>query len=632
MKAVSAKKYFFEGNLRFIYMEIRNIVIIAHVDHGKTTLVDALLKQTKTFRHNQKEMGEVLIMDSNELEKEKGITILAKNTSVFYRDTKINIIDTPGHADFGGEVERTINMASGAVLLVDAAEGPLPQTKFVLKKALAAGLKIILVINKIDKRDARPSEVLEEVENLFLDLADDDSSLEFVTLYAVGRDGKAFYTLPDNYTDQTKGDLTPLFETILENIPNSRQNEDQPLQMLISTLDYDNYVGRLCIGKVSQGTLKKGESVALVDKGKTLGTYKIQKLFTTNGLNRDEAEIIPAGDIATLAGIPDLTIGQTVCDPEYPQSLPSIAVEDPTIKITIGPNTSPFSGKEGKFTTSRQLGERLMKEIETNLGLRVEDDEGSAKFIVSGRGELHLAMLIEAMRREGYEMEVSKPQVIYKTIEGQICEPYEEVTIEVDDEFFGLITEEMGKRKAQMLDMKKDDKRTRIVYKIASQNLLGIRNSLLTKTRGTAQLHSYFLGYEPKGQKMDTLRSGALVAVKPGSAFNYAIGKIQDRGILFISHGEPVYEGMVVGAANKSEDIEVNICKAKQLTNNRSSGEGVSVSITPATVLTLEQSLDFIAEDELLEVTPQSLRIRKNWLSTVERRVQERRLRDIRES
>lgn len=613
-------------------METRNIVIIAHVDHGKTTLVDALLKQTKTFRDNQKEMSQELIMDSNELEREKGITILAKNTSIFYKNTKINIIDTPGHADFGGEVERTINMASGAVLLVDAAEGPLPQTKFVLKKALQNGLKIILVINKIDKKDARPEEVISEVENLFLELADDDSSLEFITLYAVGRDGKAFYKLPEKYTPETEGDLTPLFETIMNEMPNEAITDDKPLQMLISTLDYDNYVGRLCIGKVTQGTLKKEQTVALVDNNKTIGTYKVQKLYTTVGLKREEQTAVTSGDIATLAGIPELTIGQTVCDPAFPQSLPAIAVEEPTIKITIGPNTSPFAGKEGKFTTSRQLRERLMKEIETNLGLHVDDDTESAKFIVSGRGELHLSMLIESMRREGYEMEVSKPQVIYKTINGEICEPYEEVTIEVDDNFFGIVTEEMGKRKANMLDMKKEKGQTRIVYKIASQNLLGIRNSLLTKTRGTAQLHSYFLGYEPKGGVMDMLRNGALVAVKPGMAYNYSIGKIQERGTLFIGHGTDVYEGMVVGVANKMDDIEVNICKAKQLTNNRSSGEGVSVSIIPPTTLSLEQSLDFIAEDELLEVTPMSLRIRKKWLATVQRRVETRRFRDIRES
>lgn len=618
-------------------MEIRNIVIIAHVDHGKTTLVDAMLKQTHTFRENEKEMTQELIMDSNELEREKGITILAKNTSIFFHppshktsegQSKINIIDTPGHADFGGEVERTINMASGAILLVDAAEGPLPQTKFVLKKALETGLKIILVINKIDKKDARPAEVLKEVENLFLDLANNETSLHMPILYAVGRDGKAFYQLPKKYSPDLKGDLTPLFETIIKEVTNSVKDEDKPLQMLISTLDYDNYVGRLCIGKITQGRLKKDQSIVLVDENKIIGSYKVQKLYTTIGLKRIEAESVSAGDIATLAGIPDLNIGQTVCDPKFPHSLPKIDIEDPTIKITIGPNTSLFAGREGKYTTSRQIRERLMKEIETNLGLRIVDDEQSVKFIVSGRGELHLAILIEAMRREGYEMEVSKPEVIYKTIHGKVCEPFEEVTIEVAEEFFGLISEEMGKRRGEMVDMKKEGSQVRIIYKIASQNLLGIRNSLLTKTRGTAQLNSYLLGYEPKGTKMDSLRNGALVAVKPGVAFNYAIGKIQDRGILFVGAGTEIYEGMVVGAANKPEDIEVNICKAKQLTNNRSAGEGVSVSIAPPNVLTLEQSLDFIAEDELLEVTPKSLRIRKRWLSTVERRVHDRRQRN----
>ncbi len=615
-------------------MEIRNIAIIAHVDHGKTTLVDALLKQTHTFRSNQKEMSETLIMDSNDLERERGITILAKNTSVFYKNTKINIIDTPGHADFGGEVERTINMASAAILLVDAAEGPLPQTKFVLKKALQAGLRIILVINKIDKRDARPVEIVSEVENLFLDLAEDDSSLEFTTLYAVGRDGKAFYTLPATYTADTPGDLSPLFETVMKEVPNAVKNEDKPLQMQISTLEYDNYVGRLCIGKIEQGILKKDQTVAVVgENDKTLGTYKVSKLYTTSGLNRTEVDEAVAGDIATIAGIPILTIGQTVCDPAFPQSMPHITVEEPTIKISIGPNTSPFGGKEGKFSTSRQLRERLYKEIETNLGLRVEDDTEGVGFIVSGRGELHLAVLLEQMRREGYEMEVSKPQVIYKTIEGEICEPFEEATIEVDEEYFGVIAEEMGKRKATMVDMKKESGgRNRVIYRIASQNLLGIRNSLLTKTRGTAILHTFFLGYFPKGQRMEDTRNGSLVSVKGGEAANYSIGKVQARGVLFVAHGDIVYEGMVVGAANKMDDIEVNVSKEKQLTNNRSAGEGVSIGIVPATKLTLEQSLDFINDDELLEITPISLRIRKRVLQSTLRKVNDRRLRQIRES
>lgn len=606
-------------------MNIRNIAIIAHVDHGKTTLVDALLKQTHTFRDNQKEMSETLIMDSNDLEREKGITILAKNTSVFYKDEKINIIDTPGHADFGGEVERIINMASGAVLLVDAAEGPLPQTRFVLKKALEAKLKIILIINKIDKRDARPDEVLNEVENLFLELAHDENALHFTKLYAVGRDGKAFLTLPEHYSSETPGDLTPLFETIIKEIPNSAINEDKPFQMLISTLDYDNYVGKLCIGKVSQGVLSKGQTVSLVDEQKSLGNFKVMKLYTSVGLQRKEVDKVTAGDIVAIAGIPELTIGQTVTDPAFPNSLPKINIEEPTIKISLGPNTSPFAGREGKYSTSRQIKERLMKEKETNLGLRIEEDPEGVNFTVSGRGELHLAILIETMRREGYEMQISKPQVIYKTIDGVVCEPYEEVTIDVAQDFLGVIQEEMGKRRGVMSDMTSDhNNNARIVYKISSQNLLGIRNTLMTNTRGTAIMSTYFLGYEPKGLKLESLRNGALVAVKPGTTLNYGLQNAQDRGMLFIGSGVEVYEGMVVGVASRDMDIEVNVCKSKQLTNNRSSGEGVNISVSPHTELSLEQSLDFINDDELLEVTPINIRIRKKALTASGRRISSR--------
>lgn len=605
-------------------MEIRNIAIIAHVDHGKTTLVDALLKQTHTFRENQKEMSETLIMDSNDLEREKGITILAKNTSVFYKDSKINIIDTPGHADFGGEVERTINMASAAVLLVDAAEGPLPQTKFVLKKAIEARLKIILVINKIDKKDARPREVLSEVESLFLSLAHDESALDFTTIYAVGRDGKAFLTLPSSYSSEMEGDLSPLFETILKEVPNAAIHEDKPFQMLISTLDYDNYVGKLCIGRVNQGVLQKNQNIVLVEDDKVIGTYKAQKLFTTMGLQRIEVDKVSAGDIATIAGIPELTIGQTICDPSNPKSLPTIQIEEPTIKITIGPNTSPFVGKSGKFRTSRQIKERLLKEKETNLGLRIEDESEGVNFAVYGRGELHLAVLIENMRREGFEMEVSKPEVVYKTINGEICEPYEEVTIEIDEEFIGSVTEELGKRKAILTDMKNEDGKARIIYKISSRNLLGLRNSLLTKTRGTMIINSYFMGFEKKGSGMDSLRNGALIAVKPGETISYGLTAAQERGTLFVGPNVPVYAGMVVGLASKTQDIEVNVCKSKQLTNNRSSGEGVSASLAPPVTLSLEQSLDFINEDELLEVTPTDLRMRKRYLDENERKAHAR--------
>lgn len=611
-------------------MEIRNIAIIAHVDHGKTTLVDAILKQTHTFRENQKEMNETLIMDSNDLEKEKGITILAKNTAVFYLPAgrqvkvKINIIDTPGHADFGGEVERTINMASGAILLVDAAEGPLPQTKFVLKKALESYLKIILVINKIDKKDARPKEVLSQVESLFLELAKDENQLHFTTLYAVGKDGKVFEKLPEKYSSSLPGDLTPLFETIVKEIPNSAINNDKPFQMLISTLDWDNYVGRLCIGKVNQGSLEKNQLISLVENNKILGNYKVQKLYTYEGLQKKEVDKVISGDIVAIAGIPELNIGQTITDPKNPISLPTIKVEEPTIKITIGPNTSPFAGLEGKLGTSRQIKERLFKEKQTNLGLKIEQDINGTSFIVSGRGELHLAVLIETMRREGFELQVSKPQVIYKKINGVECEPYEEVTVDCEKKFMGEVTEEFGKRKGEMIDMITMGENIRLKYKISDNNLLGIRSVLMTKTRGTAVMSSYFLGYQPKKGRVDSIRNGALVAVKSGEAMTYGLVNAQDRGVLFVSPGEKIYEGMVVGVGTREFDIEVNVCKEKKLTNNRSAGEGVSIPLTPATKLTLEQCLDFINDDEYLEVTPQSLRIRKKILSSVERRVAKR--------
>ncbi|VVA44439.1 GTP-binding protein TypA/BipA homolog [Candidatus Roizmanbacteria bacterium] len=605
-------------------MEIRNVVIIAHVDHGKTTLVDAILKQTHTFRDNQKEMGETLIMDSNDLEREKGITILAKNTAVFYNKSKINIIDTPGHADFGGEVERVINMASGAILLVDAAEGPLPQTKFVLKKAIEAKLKLILIINKIDKKDARPKEVLAQVEDLILELALDESFLHFKTLYAVGRDGKAFYELPEKYSPDSKDNLVPLFDTIIKEIDNSATDDDKPFQMLISTLDYDNYVGKLCIGEVSQGILKKDQPIVLVQDNKIIGQYRAQKLYTFEGLQKKEVNWVASGDIVAIAGIPQLNIGQTICDPSNPVSLPSIKVEDPTIKITIGPNTSPFSGREGKFCTSRQIKERLEKEKQTNLGLKIEPDPEGVNYVVYGRGELHLAILIETMRREGYELQVSKPQVIYKKIDGVINEPYEEVTIDVDKEYMGLVTEEFGKRKGEMIDMVTTSNTTRLKYKISDYNLLGVRSSLLTKTRGTAILSAYFLGYFPKGPKMESSRNGALIATKPGVTVTYGLVKSQSRGTLFVGIGVEVYEGMVVGLSSREMDIDVNVVKEKQLTNNRSAGEGVSVGLIPSSPMSLEQSLDFINDDEMLEVTPLNIRIRKTHLSPSQRRIEGR--------
>ncbi|MFS8160081.1 MAG: GTP-binding protein, partial [Candidatus Roizmanbacteria bacterium] len=515
-------------------MNIRNIAIIAHVDHGKTSLVDTLLKQSHVFRDNQKEMNENLLMDSNDLEREKGITILAKNTSVEYKGEKINIIDTPGHADFGSEVERILNMASGAILLVDAAEGPLPQTKFVLRKALDAKLKIILLINKIDKRDSRAEEVLHEVENLFLDLAEDEESLHFTTLYGVGRDGKIFYDLPESYSSDMEGDLVPLLETIAKEVPNSHIDEDKPFQMLISTLDYDSYVGRICIGKVMRGSLKKGDRISLVSDGNVIGTYSATKLFTSAGLQRLEVDEIVSGDIAALAGIAELTIGQTVTDPATPEGLPVIKVEDPTIKIKIGPNTSPFAGKEGQFVTTRQIGARLNKELETDLGLRVEDDSQSTGFIVSGRGELHLSILIERMRREGFEMEVSKPQVIFKDVDGTKSEPYEELTVDVAKEYMGAVTDEIGKRKGSLINMTPTGSTgLRLVYKISSRNLIGIRSTMMTNTRGTAILNTYLLGYEPVGVAMNSVRNGALISSQSGVTLAYGLSNAEARGTLF---------------------------------------------------------------------------------------------------
>ncbi|MBP9815669.1 translational GTPase TypA [Candidatus Woesebacteria bacterium] len=602
---------------------IRNIAIIAHVDHGKTTLVDTLLKQTKTFRDNQKEMFQDLIMDSGDLEREKGITILAKNTSIFYEDTKINIIDTPGHADFGGEVERVLNMASGAILLVDAAEGPLPQTRFVLKKALENHLKIILVINKIDKKDARPLAVRAEVENLFLELAHDESALDFTTLYAVGRDGKAFYELPEDYLKTEDATLKPLFDTILKEIEDVSGPVDEPFQMLISTLDQDDYVGKLCIGKVTRGVCALGQTISLVEEGVVKGTYKVTKLYTSTGLIREPVEKVSAGDIIAIAGIPELTIGQTITDPATPESLPTISVEEPTLKITLGPNTSPFAGREGEFTTSRQIKERLLREKEINLGLHIEDDTQSVNFIVSGRGELHLSVLIETMRREGFEMQVSKPEVLYKEIDGRTCEPFEEVTVDVAPDFVGAVNEEMGKRRAAMQSMHNELTGTsRLVFKIASANLLGIRSTLMTKTRGTAVMSSYFLGYEPKeGGSLETLRGGAMIATQTAVSTTYGILNVQSRGSLFIAPAVQVYEGMVVGVSSRQDDMEVNVCKVKNLTNNRSRGEGVTDGLTPHVIMTLEECLDFLGDDELLEVTPKTLRIRKKFLKEAQRRV-----------
>jgi GTP-binding protein len=605
---------------------IRNIAIIAHVDHGKTTLVDGMLKQTHTFRENEEAFSQTAILDSNDLEREKGITILAKNTSVFYKSpttketVKINIIDTPGHADFGGEVERVLNMAEGAILVVDAAEGPLPQTSFVLKLALLYNLKIILVINKIDKKLARPKEVLQETEELFLRLAHYPEHLDFNIVYAVGRDGKAFLELPKNYDSQNKGDLTPLFEEIIKTVPAPKQDTNKPFQMLISTLDYDTYLGKLAIGKIQSGIVHIGQNLSIVTPEKTIDSFKVEKLFGSVGLKREEIESAQAGDIAAIAGKTKLAINQTLCDPQHQIALPAIAISPPTLKITIGPNTSPFSGREGKYVTSRQIYDRLLKEKETNLGLLIAQDENSSKFVVSGRGELHLAVLIENMRREGYEMEVSKPQVIEKNIDGKLHEPFLEVTAEVPSEFIGIITEEFGKRKAALIDMiSHQNGLTKFIYRISERNFLGARSILLTATRGTVNVSSLFIDYLPVGEALPKLRNGAIIVYDSGKALAYGLQTVCERGILFIPAGTEVYEGMVVGLNAKEEDMEINVCKGKKLTNMHTENSDEAIVLTPPLIMSLEQSLDFIADDELLEVTPKNLRIRKKFLSHVDR-------------
>jgi GTP-binding protein len=595
--------------------DIRDIAIIAHVDHGKTTLVDGMLKQTHTFRDNQAEMQQTTILDRNELEREKGITILAKNTAVNYKGVKINIIDTPGHADFGGEVERVLNMADAALLVIDAADGPMPQTRHVLQKALQTGLKIIVVINKIDKKDARPGEVLRETEELFLKLATHSKHLEFPVVYAVGRDGKAFHKAPTKDDLDKPGDLTPLFETILKEVPNAVRNTELPVQALISTLDYDPHLGKLGVGRIRRGVLKRNQSVVAITPEHVGGTYRIEKIYTSEGIGRLEIEEAVSGDIVAIAGIGDIEIGQTIADPQNPEALEKMEVDEPTLKVTIGANTSPFAGREGKYVTSRQIGERLEKEKEVNLGMRFAD-LGGGEFEVAGRGELHLAILIETMRREGYELQVSKPQVIIK--DG--LEPFDEVTVEVPDEYVGVATTEMGKRRAEMIDMEADGKgTTAITYLISERNMIGVRNLLLIQTRGNVVISHMFVGYKPLAPVVEELRNGALVSFETGKVTGYTLENAQMRGVTFVDPGDEVYEGMVVGLNNRLNNIDINLIKGKHLTNMRAANKEMKLVITPAYRMSLEQALDFIEEDELIEVTPKNLRFRKKRLSKLER-------------
>lgn len=598
--------------------DIRNIAIIAHVDHGKTTLVDGMLKQTHTFRDNQSEMTATTILDSNDLEREKGITILAKNTSVMYRDTKINIIDTPGHADFSGEVERVINMADGALLIVDAAEGPLPQTHFVLQKAIEQDLTVIVVINKIDRKDARPKEVLHEIEELFLRLAHHEGHLNFPVLYAIGRDEKAWDHLPEDWN--IPGNLQPLFEAILKYIPAPQGDPDKPFKMLVTTLDFDSHKGKFAIGKVTQGSVKKGDTLLILDEHTPMGNFRVENVFTSVGLTRVPANEIQTGDIIAITGSNAMSIGQTLADPIDPTGFPKIHLEEPTLKVLVGPNTSPFAGRESKFGTPTQLADRLTREIQTNIGLKIEPSPNSNGFLVSGRGELHIAVLLETMRREGFECQVGKPEVILKEIDGVTCEPYEELTVELDASLIGIITEEMGKRHGEMIDTHTNDQGiTKMVYKISTRNLLGFRGDIQTKTRGNGIIATRIIGYFPATQKKDRVRNGVLISLETGKSTGYALTTVQERGKSMIGPGVPVYEGMIIGINNKIEDIDINVCKIKKLTNIHSANADVAIQLDPPLVMSLEQCLDFIEDDELLEITPLSLRLRKIHLAKVNR-------------
>jgi GTP-binding protein len=596
---------------------IRNVAIIAHVDHGKTTLVDGLLKQSHTFRDNQAEMGETLIMDSGDQEHERGITITAKQTSVRYGDYKINIIDTPGHADFSGEVERTLNMADGVLLIVDAQEGPMPQTKFVLSKALELGLRPVVIINKIDKPARRINEVVDEIANLFLELAVDDSQLYYSTYFAIGRDGKAWDKLPDD--TNAPADLKPIFEAIINDIPAPAVDPTGTLQFLVTSLQYDTFLGKYAIGRINRGTVTKGMPVVLVKRDGQQISSRIDKVFDYRGLTREEIDGDIAGDIVALTGISEAHIGETITDKDFPEALPVIDIEPPTISIYLGPNTSPFKGKEGQFSTSRQIGDRLRRELETNVSLRVEDD--GIGFKVSGRGELHLSVLVEAMRREGYEFEVGRPQVVTILRDGKTMEPVEELVIEIAPEFLGAVSQELGVRRADFIKQEATTSgMVRITYILPTRATIGLRNILLTSTKGTVIMNNLPHGYQPLGSKLSKIRNGALVATDDGVTTPYALEMAESRGELYIGPGISVYAGMIVGLYQRHEDLEINVCKAKHLTNMRSKASDGTVQLTPYTNLSLEQCIDFIEDDELLEVTPTNLRLRKRLLDPIMRK------------
>lgn len=586
-------------------LPIRNVAIIAHVDHGKTTLVDALLKQSGTFREGEEVPD--CVMDSNDLERERGITILSKNTAVHYKDTLINIVDTPGHADFGGEVERVLGMVDGCILIVDANEGPMPQTRFVLKKALEKGLRPIVVVNKIDRPQADPYGAIDKVLDLFLELGADDDQCEFPYLFASGLAGYAKKDL-----EAESVDMQPLFEEILDHVPPPVGDPTKPLQLQVTTLDYSDYLGRIVIGRIHNGEIRMGQQAALVKEGRAIVKAKITKLLGFDGLKRVDMESASAGHIVAIAGFADANIGETITDPNEPQALPLIKVDEPTLQMTFWVNDSPFAGQEGNFVTSRQLRDRLFRELETNVALRVEDTDSPDKLLVSGRGELHLGILIETMRRQGYEFQVSQPQVIYREVNGQPCEPFELLVLDVPEEAVGGCIERLGQRKGEMQDMRVGGNgRSQLEFTIPARGLIGFRGEFMRLTRGDGIMNHSFLDYRPILGEVETRRNGVLIAFEEGTATFYAMKNAEDRGVFFITPGTKVYKGMIVGEHNRQQDLELNVCKTKQLTNHRASGGEELVQLQAPVDMSLERALEYIGPDELLEVTPKSIRLRK---------------------
>jgi GTP-binding protein len=593
----------------FTREDIRNIAIIAHVDHGKTTLVDALLRQSHVFRDNEKLQERV--MDSNDLEKERGITILSKNTALIHNGIKINIVDTPGHADFGGEVERVLKMVDSVLLVVDAYEGPMPQTKFVLKKALELDIKPIVVVNKIDRPDERAVQVLDEVFDLFVELGASDEQLDFPVVYCSARNGIAKYEV-----EEESENMEPLFETIVNNVKAPQGYPDEPLQLLISTIDYNEYVGKIGIGKIVRGTIKKNQQAALIRKEGEVEQVKITNIYTYKGLTREETQEATIGEIVAISGISDINIGETIADLNNPEALPFVEIDEPTLSMNFMVNDSPYCGRDGDFVTSRHLRDRLMKELETNVSLRVEETEAADAFKVSGRGELHLTVLIETMRREGYEMQVSKPSVIFKEENGVKLEPIEYLTIDVPEEFMGVVMEKLGPRKAEMVNMTSAiNGYTRLEFRVPARGLIGFRSEFMTDTKGNGIMNHVLDEYEEYRGDIPERSRGSIVVFETGVSVTYGLFNAQERGKLFIGAGEDVYQGMIAGESSRADDIDVNVCKKKHLTNTRSSGTDEAVKLVPVTPMTLEQSIEFIASDELVEITPKNIRLRKKELN-----------------